>query len=67
MDFHEEKRKKSMKDVLNRLEHIKSIEKNLMGNHNSISGGLLRENFGYAQKILKQRADDIDKLGSTAS
>lgn len=66
MSFHNQKYLMAQRSAINAINLNKKMQQKLLGNHNHISGGLLRENFGYAKKILQQRAKDIQEQGSTS-
>ena len=63
-DFHQLKYNQAMKDVHDRGIHDKSSIHRMMIPIHHMSGGLLRENFDYAQKILKARADELANMNT---
>ena len=62
MNFHESTRALARSQVENKMRDHKSRQDKLHMSHRHLSGGLLREHFGYAQKILKARAEQLAQM-----
>ena len=67
MDFHRQKYLIAQQQAKNAVNLSEKMRTKLIIDPKHISGGLLRQNFGYAQKLLQQRANDIQQIGSTVN
>lgn len=60
--FHEITRAMNKAQSEQKIKDMKSHQNKIHLNHHHLSGGLLRQHFGYAQKILKNRANELANM-----